>query len=138
MNNRKLNILLLVLSVIGFVFGYVFLNSYEFNVCSANFETNVYDVSCHILFERIGAPLFYGMGALALVFLTLLTIPKAWPAWKRFAIWFVPVAAILLAIYPEPNSWDVLPSPQEFSKWVSGIYILVSVWIIVASKRKTN
>lgn len=136
MNNRKLNILLLVLSVIGLGVGYVLTNSIKFGICIAN--PTVTQASCINFYERLGDPIFYGMGALALVFLTLLTIPKAWPAWKRFAIWFVPVAAILLAIYPEPNSWDVLPSPQEFSKWVSGIYILVSVWIIVASKRKTN
>ena len=77
---------LFILSLIGFGVGFFLTNSYDFSLCSANLETNTYDVSCHILFERIGNPLFYGMGALAAVFLVLLVMPQAFPAWKKFAM----------------------------------------------------
>jgi hypothetical protein len=77
------------------------------------------------------------MGALAIVFALLLAVPKAWDAWKKFAIWFVPLAAILLIVYPEPSSWDVLPDPQQFAKWISGLYVAISLLVIgVATLRE--
>ena len=81
---------------------------------------------------RLGDGLFYGSGALALVFLLLLLVPRAYPAWKKFAVWFVPLAAILFAIYPNPGSGDLFaPYPEQVYRWVSGFYVLASGLIIV-------
>lgn len=86
---------------------------------------------------RLGKGLFYGMGALTLVFIILLFIPRAFQAWKKFAIWFVPLAALLFVIYPEPSSGDFFsPYPEQVFQWVSALYILISVVIIAIASRK--
>jgi len=116
---------LLFLSLTGFGVGYLFSESYKFGICIQN------DVLCHYYFERVGDAIFYGMGALALVFLLLLAVPQAFPAWKKFAIWFVPIAAILFATYSDPASGDFIsPYPETVFKWVSALYVLISVIII--------
>lgn len=92
---------------------------------------------CFVEYFRIGDPLLYGMSALALIFLVLYFLPKAWDAWKKFALWFVPITAILFIVYPEPESWDI---PQEpVFKFISGVYVVVSLLIILyASLRKKD
>jgi hypothetical protein len=100
----------------------------------------VSEASCINFYERVGDPLFYGMGALALVFLILLVVPKALSAWQKFAIWFVPLAALLFIFYPDPGSGDLFaPYPEQIFQWVSELYILISVLIIATvSLRKPN
>jgi len=134
MNNKNIATALFILSVIGLGVGYVLTNSIKFGICIAN--EVVTEASCINLYERVGDPVFYGMAALALVFLVLMLVPKAWNAWKKFAVWYIPIAAVLLILYPEPNSWDVLPDPQELSKWISGLYIVVSLFIVTLISRK--
>lgn len=86
---------------------------------------------------KLGKGVFYGSGALALVFLALLFVPRAFSAWKKFAIWFVPLAALLFAVYPNPGSGDLFaPYPEQIYQWVSGFYVLVSAAIIAWAFRK--
>jgi hypothetical protein len=131
MGNKK--IALTAVSVIGLLIGYIFSNSTKFGICTHE------QYSCRELFNNIGDPLFYGSGALALVFLILLFVPQAFPAWKKFAIWFVPLAVILFAIYPEPGSGDLFsPYPEQIYRWVSGFYVVVSGAIIAISVIKNK
>lgn len=121
--------LLFALSTIGFAVGLYILKFYQCNN----------SLFCFYFYTRVGDPLFYGMGALALVFLLLLFIPRAFSAWKKFAIWFVPLAVILFIFYPEPGSGDYFsPYPEQVFKWVSVIYVLISSVIIgwTALKKK--
>jgi hypothetical protein len=68
------------------------------------------------------------------VFLILLFVPRAFGAWKKFAIWFVPLAALLFAFYPDPGSGDFLsPYPEQVFQWVSALYVLISLIIIAVS-----
>ncbi len=130
MENKTLS--LFVLSIIGFGVGYILTNSTQFNICIAN--EVVTDATCINFYERVGDPFFYGMGALAIVFLILLFIPQAFPAWKKFAIWFIPLAALLFIFYPEPGSGDFFsPYPEQIFQWVSGLYVLVSLIVIAQS-----
>ena len=123
MFSRKI-IALFVVSLIGLGVGHYLSQIYE---CG-------YSVFCYNLFSRVGNPLFYGMGALALVFFILLFIPKAFPTWKKFAIWFVPLAALLFIFYPDPGSGDYFsPYPEQVFQWVSALYVLVSLIIIAYS-----
>jgi len=125
MKIKKLILSMLGTSLVGFGIGYVFTNSTIFGLCSHN------QYSCRDFFNGTGDPFFYGMGALALVFLLLLAVPQAFPAWKKFAIWFVPIAAILFATYSDPASGDFIsPYPETVFKWVSALYVLISVIII--------
>ena len=125
-----------VVSILTSFLGYLFAHSYAIGLCHADSVTNVYDVSCSILLKRIGDPLFYGAGALAIVFLALLYFKKAVPAWKKFAVWFVPLATLLFIFYPEPGAGDLFsPYPESVFKWVSGFYILISAIIVSYSVR---
>lgn len=88
---------------------------------------------------RLGKSLIYGMGALAVVFLLLFFVPQAFSTWKKFAIWFVPLAAIIFIVYPEPGSGDFIsPYPEQVFQWVSALYVLVSLVIIVWSSMKRS
>ena len=139
MNMRKIILFMLVLSLVGLVGGYLLTSSYDFGFCYSNIQTNTFDVSCHDLFERIGNPIFYGMPALALVFLVLLFLPQAFSAWKKFAKWFVPLATLLFIFYPEPGSGDFFsPYPEQVFRWVSILYVVISIFIILKSLKKAK
>ena len=126
---------LLLASLIGFGAGYVLTNSVQYGLCIANAQAT--DASCLNLYERVGDPLFYGMGALALVFFVLLFAPRAFSAWRKFAVWFVPLAAIIFITAPEPQGWvSPIPAPEQVFQWVSGLYVVVSLLIIGIATRK--
>jgi hypothetical protein len=121
----------LLLSLVGFSIGYVLTNSIYFGLCSHD------QYVCREIFNKIGGPLIYGMGALAIVFLVLLFSKNTWGAWKKFAMWFVPLATLLFIFYPEPGSGDLFsPYPETIFKWVSGIYVVISLVIILMASLK--
>jgi len=120
MSTRKTISALLLLSLIGFGVGYYILKIYN---CGAS-------IFCFFLLIK-GAALYYGMGALSIVFLILLVFPKSSNSWKGFAWWFIPIAMLLFATYKGSGyfSWD----PERVFRWVSGLYILVSLIVIAQS-----
>ena len=112
--------LFLISAVVGLIGGFLILNS------------NLQASATGDFLVRLGKGLVYGMGALVLVFSVLFFIPRAFSAWKKFAIWFVPLAALLFIVYPEPGSGDYFsPYPEQVFQWVSAFYVLVSLTIIV-------
>lgn len=128
MKNKQI-LIPLILSVVGFVVGYVLTNSIKFWICISN--NVVTDASCINLYERLGDPIYYGAGALAIVFLVLSFTSQAFSAWKKFAVWFVPLAVLLFIFYPEPGSGDLFsPYPEQVFQWVSGLYIIISLLLI--------
>lgn len=128
MKNKQI-LIPLVLSLVGFVVGYVLTNSIKFGICISN--NVVTDASCINLYERLGDPIYYGMGALTIVFFSLLFTSNAFMAWKKFAIWFVPLATLIFIFYPEPGSGDLFsPYPEQVFQWISGFYIIISLIII--------
>lgn len=136
MNARRLIATLFFIALVGVAMGYAFDRSYEVGLCFADFENQVYDVSCHRLYERIGSPLFYGTGALALVFLALFFVPRAFSAWRKFAIWYVSLALLVFVTYPVgggPSGFFVTnigPPAILVYQWVSGLYVLISLAIV--------
>ena len=124
MKNRGLILGLLGLSLVGFSVGYILSEPYKFGICDG------YSIFCYHLVTK-GVALYYGMGALAVVFLILLALPQSFTAWKKFAIWFVPLATLLFTTYQNPASGDLFsPYPEQVFQWVSGFYILISLLII--------
>ena len=104
-------------------------SSIEFGICFV--DERITDASCINFYERIGDPLFYGMGALAIVFLALFAIPSSFSIWKKFAIWFIPLATLLFIFYPDPSSGDYFsPYPEQVFQWVSVFCVLVSLLVI--------
>lgn len=113
----------------SFVIGYILTNSIQFNICTVS--EIITEASCINFYERVGNPLFYGMPALALVFFILIFTQQAFSAWKKFAIWFLPLATLLFIFYPAPSSGDYLsPYPEQIFKWVSILYVVISILII--------
>ncbi len=83
---------------------------------------------------KLGKGLVYGSSALALIFFILLFTPQAFRAWKKFAIWFIPLAALLFIFYPNPGSGDFFsPYPEQVVRWVSCLYVAISILIIAWS-----
>lgn len=125
MKNKQI-LILLALSLIGFGVGYVLTNSTIFNLCLHD------QYACRALLNRIGDPLFYGASVLAIVFFVLLFTQYAFSAWKKFAVWFIPLAAILFIFYPEPGSGDLFsPYPEQVFQWISGLYVIISLLLIL-------
>ncbi|MEX0916962.1 MAG: hypothetical protein WDZ90_00315 [Candidatus Paceibacterota bacterium] len=130
---KKISLYLFVFSAVGFAVGYILTNSVSFEICAQT------EYSCRDLYNNIGDPLFYGFGALAIVFLILVFVPQAFSAWKKFAIWFVPLTALLFIFYPEPSSGDLLsPFPEQVFQWVSAFYVVVSAAIIAIAIHKNR
>lgn len=117
---------LLTLSIAGFGVGYFLSKVYD---CG-------YSIFCYGLVTKAFA-LYYGAGALAIVFFVLLFTSRAFSAWKKFAVWFVPLATLLFIFYPEPGSGDLFsPYPEQVFQWVSGLYVLISVAIIAITSSR--
>ena len=137
MSTKKITFYSLVLSLIGFGIGYILTNSIKFNICTVN--KTITEASCINFYERVGDPLFYGMSALSLVFLILLFLPQAFSVWKKFAVWFIPIATLIFIFYPDPGSGDYFsPYPEQVFQWVSILYIVVSVVIIALNNKKQS
>src|SRR3989344_383369 len=120
MKPRKIIAVLLLLSLIGFEIGYYILKMYD---CEAS-------VFCFFLLIK-GEALYYGMGALSIVFLILWIFPKSSNSWKRFAWWFIPIAILLFATYKGSGYFS--PDPKQVFQWVSGLYVVLSLIIITWS-----
>lgn len=133
MKNRL--ILSFILSLLFMVSGFVLSQSYTFGLCFSDIKSNSYDVSCHIKYSDIGDPLFYGMGAIAIVFLMLVFKPEGISSWKKFAKWYIPLAALVFIFYGSPSSGDFFsPYPERVYQWLAGAYVLVSGFLIVRSR----
>ena len=130
MNTKKINFVLFIFSLVGLLAAYLILHS-DLNASATG-----------DILVRLGKSFFYGMSALALIFLILAFLPQAFPAWKKFAICFIPLATLLFIFYPNPGSGDYFsPYPEQVFRWVSILYVVVSVAIIAVSlknKKQSN
>lgn len=128
MQKRKKIFFGFVVSLIFLVIGFYLLKVYN---CG-------YSISCYNLIS-ISKALIYGMSALALVFLALLILPNAWPAWKKFAKWYIPIAALVFIFYQGPGAMDLFsPYPEQVYKWIGIIYVAVSAVIILFASAKNR
>src|SRR3989344_2265936 len=126
MNTRKIVLSSFMFSFVGLGLGIFLLKFYN---CG-------YSIFCYNLIT-ISKALFYGMSALSLVFLLLLFIPQAFLVWKKFAVWFLPIATLLFIFYPDPGSgYYFSPYPEQIFQWVSIIYVFISVVIIAIASSK--
>jgi len=136
MTIRQWMIVGLVLSVVGAGVGYVFDNNYEYGLCYRNDITHTRDTSCNNFYNSIGESLTPGMTALAAVLLILILLPRAFPAWKKFAVWAIPITAFIFLIQPESNSGGFMggvgfgPTNLQVYKWGSIIFFVLSALII--------
>jgi hypothetical protein len=136
MNLKRLLPFAFIISFFGAGLGYVFNKSLEFGICICT--AYACNPACLNFYDRIGVPMLYGFAALALIFLVLWLVPKTIPAWEKFARWYIPLAALLFIFYPTHQSLDFIsPSLGIVCQWVSGMYVAISlVIILVASLKK--
>ncbi len=65
----------------------------------------IYSEITDVYHGGIGGPLFFGGSALLITFLILVFLPNSfYKAWKDFAIWYIPIAAIWIAM-TDPYGW---------------------------------
>src|SRR3989338_10585839 len=127
MGIKKITILFLILSLIGLGVSY------------SIFQLDLQASATGDLLLKLRESFFYGMSALTLIFLILLFIPRAFPTWKKFAVWFIPLATLLFIFYPDTGSGDYFsPYPEQVYKWVSILYVVISIGIITFSASKPN
>ena len=125
MSTRKIIFWLLIFSLVGFGVGWILKNSTELGLCLISEPTCINNLTL------IGDGLFYGMSALSLIFFLLIFAQQAFSAWKKFAIWFIPLATLLFIFYPDPSSGDYFsPYPEQIFRWVSILYVVISILII--------
>jgi hypothetical protein len=120
---RKLQISLLGLSVVGIGLGYVLFHAYRFGICGVT-------LFCANLMDK-GNALFYGMQGLAVIFALLLLVPTAFQAWKKFAIWYIPFMFIYFAMYKNEGFFSI--PEKDIYAFFTGVYVLISVVIIAIS-----
>ena len=123
MSTKKISLGLLIFSLAGCGLGYYLIKMYD---CG-------YSVFCNNLIVR-SFGLYYGMGALSIIFIVLIFTPKVFNAWKKFAVWFIPISLPIFIFYSGSGYFD--PSPKEVFQWVSILYVLISVFIIVRAARR--
>ncbi len=135
MKNRKSTVVLLFGSIVAFVVGWVLTSaSYvvSFGLCLSKTDT-----SCvGSVVEGYGQPIFLLSIVLAIASTTLIFLrQEAFVAWKKFAIWAMPIGVILIALTPVQGGSGTIGVPsldREIITWlVSGVFLLISLWIIV-------
>lgn len=105
-------------------------NSTLLSICTAS------DYACRDILNKIGDPLFYGMGAFSIIFFALLMIPRAYRTWQRFAVWYLPFAISLFFFYRDPGSGDLFsPYPEQVYQWVAGIFVVLSLVVIAVGAK---
>ncbi|MEK7535845.1 MAG: hypothetical protein AAB590_02435 [Patescibacteria group bacterium] len=87
----------------------------------------------------VGEPLAYSMTILAIILLLFFFLSEhTFTAWKKFAIWAIPLGAILIALTPVSNygaGGIGIPSfDREIVTWVVSLAFLLVSFIIIAIK----
>ncbi|HET8581366.1 MAG TPA: hypothetical protein VFL98_02780 [Candidatus Paceibacterota bacterium] len=127
-------LLSLGISIAMIALGYIFAHASAFGLCHDDLARNIFDIYCDNFYWYIGNALIYGMSALAIVFFALLLVPKAFSWWWKFAIWFVPLDGfILIGVRPSDAIFSLEPSPDEMYLLFSGLYVVISLIIIIAA-----
>jgi hypothetical protein len=124
---RKKIILLSVISAVGFGMGFYLLHIYECGI----------SVFCYDVETKANA-LYYGMGSLILVFFLLFLLPQTFNSWKKFAMWFVPIMVVVFAIQDDKGGgfMEIAPNSVQVFQWISILYIILSLIVIVVSFKK--
>lgn len=133
MSHKKLVMILLGLSIIGFVIGIVLTESVSVGICGVDER-----FGCIRPLYTIGQPFAIFSFALGLIFLLLLFLPKKFfDAWLKYAAWFIPVAIIWIAITSD-NCQGGLGLGLCFDKelatwWASGMYVVLSLGVLLTT-----
>lgn len=117
-----------ILSILGVFLGNIYSNARLYGIC---LET---DPACRFAADRFGDPLLAGSFALLLISTILIALPNSvFRTWLWFGGWYVPLALIILAFYPEPRGMNFSPSLEQMTFYVTSIFIWVSLAVIFSA-----
>ena len=138
---RIIAIVLFVLSLLGILIGQIISQPNWIGICVDG------DYTCISKFPvfELGHPLFFGIPYLALVSFFLLFLRKEiFSAWGKYAIWYLPLAIIILAIAP-PLTSGFGPDRTQLAIILGQLYVIISILVIAykyirlhVHKKKTN
>ena len=126
---KKINLLLLLLSIAGIMVGYSIIFPERVGLC----VPNSVDRSCELKFpsSELGEPLYWGSVALASIFLILLFVPReVFKTWRKFAVPYIILATLLIAITPVHGNLAT-PNREQVTWWLSGLYVILSLIVIL-------
>ena len=120
-----------LLTVLGSFVGFLLTNSVRIGLCDKN------EYSCREILNSFGDALYVGFGALAIVFFALIFAGSAaFQTWKKFAVWYIPLAALIFIFYhPNPGDWAA-PLREDVLFLVAAVYVILSAFNIWWSYRK--
>ena len=136
MTRNKSATKLLVGSAIAFIVGWA-LTSVEF-IISLGLCLSQTDTSCvSRIIEGVGQPIF--MGSITVIILAIILLfsrQEAFTSWKKFAIWAIPLGAILIALTPVSDGGaggiGIPNIDREIVTWIVSLaFLLISIVIIL-------
>lgn len=131
MEQRKL---ILIISVIGTLVGYVLSNPLVFGICQRKYLFNNIQGCLDSTISGIGEPLLIFSILLVVILSILLFLNKnIFKSWLRFAAWWIPLSIILIVITPETsNSWMPLYfiGKGTVTVLMAGIFSIISLILI--------
>jgi len=115
----------LILTFALFVVGVALLFPSNFGFCPSNVGGCAFRLE-----EAFAQPVLISTVALFVIFLLLLFLnPLFFVSWKKFAIWYIPVASLLIAITPTIAN-DFAPDRELVTLFLSGLYVALSLLVI--------
>lgn len=133
-NYKKILILLITTSIIGLIISIIFGLSEKLGICQPK------EWGCIEPLEIVAEPLFFLSIPFLLVIIILFFRPKeTFDVWKKFAIIFLPLSIILIAITPVTSYDMMFDYNKEKITWImSGLFFVISLMVIIINiiKRK--
>ena len=96
------------------------------------------DIDCSVfLNESTILPIFFFTAALSIIYFVLLfSSVSSYHAWKKFAIIYIPIAAMLILL-SSSTSGGIDPIDREIvTWWTAGLFLVISLGIIIYKKLK--
>ena len=133
MSYRKRLCIYIGVSLSGVLIGSIFMNSIMFGICPVGTSICPFKYT-----NTIGQPLVLFLGSLSLIFLILLFTKEAvWITWKKFGIWYIPLAALLIFITPSSSGgsfgYSMGLDREGVTMFFSALFLIISL-IIIAIK----
>lgn len=127
MGYRKKVFYITGVSICGFLAGILLANLREAGICGTPFCRD-------IIGDMIGVPVgFFSMILFTLSFILLFTREAVFYSWKKFAIVYLPIAAILLFLTAGESGGGIgfaAIDGEIISWWLAGLFLSISLLII--------
>ncbi len=138
MNHKKQLYICIGVSLFGVLVGSIFMNTIMFGICPSGSSICPFKYT-----NTIGQPLVLFLGFLSLIFLILLFTKEAiFNAWKKFGIWYIPLAAFLIFLAPPDSGgsfgFSMGIDREGATMFLSAIFLIASLIIIILKSIKAR